>query len=328
MLSRNAQGLYWMSRYLERGGHLCRLLAGQFGVIHDRSVDDIDRSWQRIYAALEREPLGGGLQPSDGLEPIMLADAYTLTDDLTFERQNPDSVLSCFALARENARQNRNHISHEMWTCLNAAYLEMNEKRLLDIWESRAREFFLSASSAARAFSGWAANNMYRDHGWQFLLLGQYIERALLITALVKAQIRIYPTSDPNRTPDWESLLGMCEACASYRRLHSIEYAPADVVHFLVADARLSNSVRHALQRASDTLADINAEGRSAKTGDIDCPLIQANSLLDVDWLRRDHDDDDAACEILDGVRAACRTLHDRVQEAYFHYAIEDALDP
>ena len=328
MLSRNAEGIYWMSRYLERGGHLCRLLANQFGLIHDRSVDDIDRSWKRIYTALEREPLGGGLQSSHGLEGIMLADAYTLTDDLTFERQNPDSVISCFAMARENARQNRNHISLEMWTCLNVAFLEMRDKRLLDIWENRAREFYNTASSGARAFSGWADSTMYRDHGWHFLRLGQFIERTLLITALMDAQLRLYPTSDPSREADWESLLDICEATASYRRVHSIEYAPDDVVHFLIADPGLSNSVRHSVHCISACLSDINRVGPSTNTGGISRQLNRAATLLDEDWPGRDRTDDAATRAILAGIRATCRALHNGIVEAYFAYAIEEAHGP
>ena len=328
MLSRNAQGLYWLGRYLERGGHLCRLLAGQFRVLHDRSVDDIDRSWKLIYSALGREPLGGGLQPSLGQEQIMLADAYTLTDDLTFERQNPDSVISCFAMARENARQNRNHISLEMWTCLNVAFLDMSNKSLMDIWAGGARDFFLEASSAARAFSGWADDNMYRDHGWYFLCLGQFIERAQLVSGLVEAQIRLYPTSESSRVADWESLLGMCEASASFRRLYSIEYAPADVVHFLVADPKLSTSVRHALDRVSGTLTEINTETPAARTRRVTQHVEEAIALLDTDWPGRNSRSDDSACAALGSVRTVCETLHGGIQEAYFDYAIEDAHGP
>lgn len=328
MLSRAGQGLYWMSRYLVRGGHLCRLLASQYSVIHDRSVEDIDRSWRRIYDALGREPLGGSLQSSEGRERIMLADAYTLTDDLTFERQNPDSVLSCFAMARENARQHRNHISNEMWTCLNVAFLEMGDRQLIDIWDGDARAFFLSTSSATLAFSGWAARTMYRDDGWHFLQLGRFVERALLTIALAQAQVRLYPLADHSHALDWESLLYMCEACASYRRLHSIEYEPTRVLHFLVADAKLSNSVRHVLERASGTVTDLRSGGHAARSEDVSELIDQAVALLDEDWNERDPEDDQLTCNILGRIRSACLALHDQIELNYFHYAIEDATDP
>ena len=89
MLSRNAQGLYWMGRYLERAQNGCHLLAEQFIIIEDRPVEQIDQSWRRLYLAVGRTPLGGHLPPPDD-EDFMLADAYTLADDLTFEPGNSD----------------------------------------------------------------------------------------------------------------------------------------------------------------------------------------------------------------------------------------------
>ena len=106
MLSRNAQGLYWMSRYLQRAEHGCRLLADQFLSLEDRPVAEIERSWRRIYAGLGRVP--PGRRPGcrgRASEGFMLADAYTLADELSFEPRNPDAIRSCVAAARENARQ-------------------------------------------------------------------------------------------------------------------------------------------------------------------------------------------------------------------------------
>ena len=110
MLSRNAQGLYWMGRYLERAQHGCHLLAEQFIIIEDRPVEQIDQSWRRLYMAVGRTPLGGHLDPLPDDEDFMLADAYTLADDLTFEPTNPGAIRNCVAGARESARQVRNVI--------------------------------------------------------------------------------------------------------------------------------------------------------------------------------------------------------------------------
>ena len=83
MLSRNAQGLYWIGRYLERAEHGCRLLADQLKALEDRPVEDIDRTWRRLYAGLDRKPIGGSLESNLDDEGFMLADSYTLADDLT-----------------------------------------------------------------------------------------------------------------------------------------------------------------------------------------------------------------------------------------------------
>ena len=328
MLARNAEGLYWLARYLERGSHLCRLLASQVEFIDDRSVDDIDRGWRRIYGALGRTPLGSELQSSEGLEGVMLADAYTLADDLVFERQNPDSVTSSFAMARENARQVRTHISHEMWTCLNVAYLRMRQTRLLDIWERGIRAFLLSAAGTTREFSGWADTGMYRDHGWRFLRLGQFVERAQLVAALVETQIDLYPTADRHRSADWVSLLGICAAAEPFRRLHSIEYAPDEVIDFLVADPGLSNSVLHSLLELRLTAAAIAAGTPTSHAAAVVDRLDTTLRTLETDWASRDPADDSGARQRLGALRDHCQDLHFRIDRAWFHHAIEDIPDP
>ncbi len=133
MLARSAQGLYWMSRYLERAQYLCRLLRLQTESLVDRPLREIRFGWHRIYRGVGREPPAGSLEAFDS-EDYTLADSYTLVDDLTFERLNPDSVWSCLALGRENARQMRQCISAEMWTCLNRTYLHLRDLEIQNIW--------------------------------------------------------------------------------------------------------------------------------------------------------------------------------------------------
>ena len=133
MLSRSAQGLYWMGRYLELAEFLCRLLGLQTEALVDRPIREIHFGWTRIYNGMNREPPGGSLEPM-GSDEYTLADSYTLADDMTFERNNPDSISSCFAMGRENARQMRHCISGELWTSLNLAYLRFQELSIQNIW--------------------------------------------------------------------------------------------------------------------------------------------------------------------------------------------------
>ena len=82
-----------MGRYLERTQHHCRLLRLQTEALVDRPVREIYLGWRRIYASMDRQPPGGRLE-LDYDDDFTLADSYTLADDLTFERTNPDSVWS------------------------------------------------------------------------------------------------------------------------------------------------------------------------------------------------------------------------------------------
>ncbi len=168
MLSRSAQALYWIGRHLERAQHGCRLLAEQLESLKDRSVEEIDLNWRRVYRALGRVPLAGGLGSNLGDENFMLADAYTLVAYLTFEANNPDAIRSCLASARENARQVRDTLDRELWACLNVAFLGIRDLGIEDAWKDRPGDFFLATENAARTFWGVADSTMYRDESWHF----------------------------------------------------------------------------------------------------------------------------------------------------------------
>ncbi len=125
-----------MSRYLERAKHSCRLLAAQFETLEDRAVEEIDRSWRRIYSSVNRVPIGGELQSNFGGEDYMLVDSFTLADELTFEPSNPDSIRNCISTARENARQVRHVLGKAMWSNMNVAYMNFKTARIENFWNN------------------------------------------------------------------------------------------------------------------------------------------------------------------------------------------------
>ena len=142
MLSRSAEGLYWMGRYFERTGHLCRLLRWQVESLVDRPIREIHFGWYRIYGSLGRSIPGADAELVGGGDDYMLVDSFALADDLTFERTNVDSVWSGFSHGRENARQMRHHLSGEVWTNLNQAYLRFRKLRIEDIWKTAPETFY------------------------------------------------------------------------------------------------------------------------------------------------------------------------------------------
>ncbi len=325
MLSRSALGLYWIGRYLERAEHVCRLLADQFETMKDRPVDEIDKSWRRLYRGLQRVPVGGELGSNLDDEQFMLVDAYTLADDLTFEPGNPDSIRNSLANARENARQVRNVVDEDLWSCLNLAFLDLRDIEIPDIWKDRPNEFYRRTEDAVRTFFGIAESNMYRDDSWHFLQLGRFVERAQLLAGLIEAQLTVYPVSGPQADPDWLSLLRICASQDSYGRLHSLRFESAAVVDFLVADPLVSRSVRYAVARICEALDAVSA-GR---------PLIveagrragRLAAAIDYDWPNRDPADDEAIRATLREIGESCHQLHGDIDAAYFSYATEAGPD-
>ncbi len=316
MLARSAQGLYWMGRYLERAEHLCRLLRLETEALVDRPPRQIYYGWSRIYGSLNRLPPGDVLEIGD--DNFTLADAYTLTDDLTFERSNPYSIWSCFALGRENARQMRHCISAEMWTRLNLAYLRVQKLRVRDIWNS-PEIFYDELVAELATFSGVAGATMYRDEGWRFLQIGRFIERSQLSASLLLTQLDAATNIADEADADWTGLLRVWHAFEVYNQRYSVEVRPKQVMDLLATDPNLPDSLCRSLDRVA---SDLNTLGPGPDTvsGAAASRLIgRMTSLIRYDWPdREDH------AELLRQVLEHGRELHHLVASAYFDYPVED----
>ena len=326
MLSRNAQGLYWLGRYLERAEHLCRLLRLQVEALVDRPIREIHFGWSRIYVSLNRHPSGGRLEllgdeEDDPLgDSYTLADFYTLADDLTFERSNPDSVFSCFAMGRENARQMRNRISAEMWSCLNRAYLRLQDMTIQKIWEVSPENFYVATARDIDTFNGVAEVTMYRDEGWRFWRLGRSIERAQSSAGLFLAQMNAGRRIDSSLGEDWTGLLRFCQAFDVYNRKYSVDVQPDQVLDLLVTDPHLPGSLFRSLNAAVMEL-DAIGPGPIAESGAQARRLAgRLRALIHYAWGdREDHE------SLLQWIGENCRKLHELVIAAYVDYPIEDS---
>lgn len=316
MLARSAQGLYWMSRYLERVEALCRLLKLQTELLTDRPIREIRFGWKRIYAALDASPPVGGFGVQQ-TEDYALADSYTLADDLTFERLNPSSVWSSLAMGRENARQMRHCINAEMWMQLNLTFLRLQKMRIEDIWATSPESFYSETATEIDTFAGVAAATMYRDEGWRFLQLGRSVERAQFATALLLAQIELDDETEDYFDADWTSLLRLYNAFEVYNRRYSVEVEPQQVLDLLATDTDLPDSLIRSLDRIVRVLSAIGA-GPDARSSDSLQRLAgRVAALVRYDWV--DNEDHHA---LLLRVNENCLDLHNRIAATYFDYQI------
>ena len=319
MLSRNAQGLYWMSRYLERTELLCRLLRLQTESLVDRPVRDIHAGWRRLYMSLHRLPPGGSLSIGDSDE-YTLADSYTLAGDLTFDRINPDSVWNCFAQGRENARQMRHRISSEMWQRLNLVYLRIRVLDIQDIWASSPEAFYAEMGADIDAFVGAAESTMYRDEGWSFLRIGRFIERAQLSTELLIQQIEIDLEAGEYREGDWLDLLRVSNALEQYNRRHGISVYPRDVMDLLVTDPILPSSLSRSFRVIESELDSIGAGPSADSFGAVRRMAGRLSAMVQYEW-PDNYDRED----LLNRALEQSRELHSLINSAYFDYPVSGA---
>lgn len=319
MLSRSAQGLYWMGRYLERAHWLCLLLGLQAQALVDRPGREIYFGWNRIYDSIGRQPPGGALELPDSDE-FTLADSFTLADDLTFDRGNPASVWSCFQAGRENARQMRHCISAEMWTRLNLAYLRLQQLDLMDIWTTSPESFYAETAAEIDTFTGVAAATMYRDEGWSFMQLGRALERAQFTGSLLLTQLAAESATPEDADADWTSLLRVCHALEAYNRRHSVEVEPGPALDLLVADGLLPTSLIRSVELAGSELAALGTGLEERASAAARRLAGRAAALINYDWPDRED-----AAEFLEQVGGYCRELHSLIGAAYFEYGVDGA---
>ena len=319
MLSRSAQGLYWMGRYMERTQHMCRLLRLQTEALVDRPIREIYFGWSRIYESVNREPPLGSMEigPDDD---YTLADSYTLADDLTFEPSNVDSVWSCLSLARENARQMRHCVSAEMWSRLNLAYLRLGGLAIQDVWRESPEGFYRDTESEIDTFAGVAESTMYRDEGWRFIQVGRLVERAQRLVSLLLAHLDGVEAAGEDSDEGWTSLLRAHHASDAYNRRYSVEVQPDQVLDLLVTDPLLPGSLSRSLNTLAVELSAIGA-GPDQTSSDAAWRLVgRMGATVNYEWPERED-----RADLLRRIGDSCRDLHHLVTAAYFTYPTDSA---
>src|SRR4051794_22387956 len=154
MLSRVADSLYWMCRYLERAEHTARLLDVHLNLMLDQSLDAADRRWQKVAALL-------GIK----LKENTPRDANSLLYMIAFDVSSPSSIVSCIMGARENARQVREQISSEMWEQLNRLFHEVRRSGVDDLREAQPLEFASNVKNGMHLFEGITDSTMSHGEG-------------------------------------------------------------------------------------------------------------------------------------------------------------------
>src|SRR5208283_3450564 len=158
MLSRVADSLYWMSRYLERAEHTARVLGVQLNLMLEQDPKSSDRRWQRVLGSLGHP----GSAAEDKDDPFSLAQTYALR-----------VITGGIASARENARQVREQISSEMWEHLNRLFHEVRRMESAGIWTSQPLDFLTLILESSHLVQGVTDSTMNHGEGWQFIQVGR-----------------------------------------------------------------------------------------------------------------------------------------------------------
>ncbi len=315
MLSRVADSLYWMSRYLERTEHTARLLDVTQHQLIDVDASASQQRWHRLWQALHyNEAMAGSHQP----EPIV--------ELFTADSQYPDSLVATVTAARENARQVREHISSEMWEQINRLYLDIRQQVQGNRWKQATHRFYGMVKAGSHLFQGITDATMIHDEGWNFIQIGRALERANNTASLLHSHLGILrPTAHDQGAhhAEWVALLKMCSAFEAYCKVHTPEVTPPRMMQFVVYDAVFPRSIRFCADSIHHATVAIGAKHTRGHGQRVQRATGQFQAMLEYGGV--DEQLSTLAENILQ-VQNGCNHIGALLHEVHIDYAIDSAL--
>jgi len=249
MLSRVAEALFWVGRYVERAEDTARLLDVHFHeVLEDPNVDE-ESAWAVLLTVM-------GVPDDTALKH---RDSQAVLELLGYHEAAPTSIVGALIAAWQNARGVREALSAEVWECLNSTYHSL-PTRVAAARDFGPAPFFSYVRERAATFAGYAESSMSRDASYDALVLGRSLERVDMTARLLAARIGAGRGSE-----GWTSALRACSAHDAYLYTHQEGVEAPGVLEFLLVDRLFPRSVFHALCVGEEALARLDpASGRSA----------------------------------------------------------------
>jgi uncharacterized alpha-E superfamily protein len=321
MLARIAQELFWLGRDLTRAEHTARILDGAFhadvaGAPGERGVA---LSWEGVLATIgakapalgEHEPATAGDAPPPTASPGRAEVARLLTLDT----DNPASVVSCVARARERGRTMRDVISTEMWEALNSFYLLLGRYDLQAALQTGPYSFYQEVKEHCALFWGLLDRTLLRDEGRAFLEAGGRIEEADMILRMLRVAIPAGPLEDGHET-EALALLHAVGGFQAYRRAVRVAPTVAPVIRFLLFNSAYPGSVASSVEALSAALAAADDQPRSSP------PVLRLGRLIaDLELQRRAPDAGGALEQMLERVQDELELVDRDIDARYFAIA-------
>jgi uncharacterized alpha-E superfamily protein len=279
MLSRVADALFWLSRYTERAENNARMMDVNLQLMLDVQPLTNSQHWESIIFTLEDTKL------FDKLYPGIAGDA--VVDFVTFERKNPNSIYSCIATARENARTVREQISVEMWEQINRMYLFFSSGDAKRLFQSSTYEFFKWILEGSQLFQGVTDATMAHDEGWEFIRLGMFLERADRTSRILDIKYHILLPSGEQiggnvDTVQWMAVLKSCSALEPYRKHYRGQVVPWKVVEFLVKNQTFPRSILFCVDSLDFALHKITGVDRGDFQYKVEAERLSGKLLADL----------------------------------------------
>ena len=251
MLSRHAEDLFWIGRYLERAEDTARLLdVTQQSVLEAGSERDPAEIWWELLEVLFLDDMFDELPSPAEVRRSLVSDA-----------SNPSSIVSLVGHARENTRAVREWVSSEYWETINDMYHDLADTDLEEELET-PYDLMRRVKISCQALAGIADSSLPRTEGYNFYKLGGAIERALITVRVVSVwQRRLGGFSRAAAFPEWVKLLKSLSGYEAYLREFRAALRPDRVLQFLLQAEHFPRSLLYCMQVAESQLVAVASEG-------------------------------------------------------------------
>jgi uncharacterized alpha-E superfamily protein len=312
LLSRVADSVYWMSRYIERAENVARVVDVNLHLLLDMPFG-AGEQWSPL---VDTSGDAGTFKQRYGKDATRENVVHFLTADAT----NPNSILSCLRTARENARTVRDTISSEMWEQANKMYLSLQDALGSSTFPESLQSVFYDVKMGCHLFQGITDSTMSHGEAWHFIQLGRMLERADKTTRIldVKYFLLLPSLRDVGTSVDdiqWSAVLKSVSGFEMYRKKHG-RLTPDDIVEFLLLDSNFPRAVRHCLRKAADSLRAIT--GTPVGSFANQAERWMGHTCAELDYAHVEHFIGRGLHESLDALQSKLNQIDDGVYETFF----------
>ncbi len=318
MLSRVADSLYWMSRYLERAENTVRQLDVTMSLMLDPGGASAETRWKRMVASLA---------DSNGIE--WNGDLDSLAHTLVFDTVNRASVTFCLNGARENARQIREEISSEQWARLNRLYHHIHSDAAEEQFKTNMNDLLASVVDGIHLFKGVSDTTMIHGQGWQFIRLGRYLERSYSTATLLEVfQPDLFCAPEREHSGfqylEQVGLLRCCTAFEAYCQVYTADIGADRILEFLLLNRDFPHAIRYCVDGIMNSVESLQRAGARRPPEELTAGIGRLHAMLGYTTI----------AEILGGnpghflhsIRQQCMQIHELLYRYYVQYSIQSAL--
>jgi uncharacterized alpha-E superfamily protein len=318
MLSRVADSLYWMSRYLERAENTARQLDVTMSLMLDTGSASAETRWQHLVAALGNP---SGLEWNGNLD--------SMARKLVFDTLSPAAVIYCVNGARENARQVREEISTEQWQRLNRLYHQMHSAQVESQFRVSVSDALASVVDGIHLFKGVSDTTMIHGQGWQFIRLGRYLERAYAIATLLEVHQPVLFSASEREQIGYQhleqvGLLRCCTAFEAYCQVYTADLTADRILEFLLLNRDFPHAIRYCVDGIRHAVESVQRTGGRRPPDELTSGIGRLHAMLGYTTIGEILSGDAAA--FLHSIRGQCLRIHELMYRYYIQYSIQSAL--